>query len=121
MLGFELYQGREASSLDPSATGIVDRLITEADLTKAKGRTLYTDNWYTSVGFAEFLHEKYRWLFVGTIVPTEKKLRRGHDPPFLKLSNGALENVKRGWYREAVIEKKSKSGSQIISRRTDRC
>jgi len=69
-------------------------------------------HWYTSIALTAFLCEKYRWLFVGTIMPTDKKDRKGDDPPFLKLSNGALKYVKRGWYREAVIEKKTTSCSK---------
>jgi len=45
-------------------------------------------------------------------VPTDKKDRKEDDPPFLKISNSALKHVKRGWYREAVIEKKTTSGSK---------
>ena len=47
----------------------------EIDISK-KLLERYPDAKYTYVGLAEFLYEKYRWLFVGTIVPTEKKLRK---------------------------------------------
>merc|ERR1712032_1594380 len=32
------------------------------------------------------------------------------DVPYLKLSNGALRKLERGWYREAVIKQKTRSG-----------
>ena len=38
------------------------------------------------------------------MTPTEKKSREDHDVPFLKLSNGALKTIDRGWFREAVLE-----------------
>ncbi len=55
------------------------------------------------------LFEDYGWRFCGTITPTDKKERTGEDIPFLKLSAGALAEVKCGWFREAAIELKSKS------------
>jgi len=45
-------------------------------------------------------------FFVGTIVPTDKKNRSDDDPPFLKLSNGALDSIERGWYRESTLKVK---------------
>ena len=57
----------------------------EAELTKSRGRTLYTDNYYTSIKLAKHLFEKYRWTLVGTIVPTDKKTREDHDILFLKV------------------------------------
>ena len=65
-------------------------------LTGCVGRILYTHNWYTSVQLAKVLYEKYKWLMVGTITPTEKKDRTNDDIPFVKLSNGALKNIDRG-------------------------
>eukprot|EP00569_Conticribra_weissflogii_P010388 CAMPEP_0171383912 /NCGR_PEP_ID=MMETSP0879-20121228/37510_1 /TAXON_ID=67004 /ORGANISM="Thalassiosira weissflogii, Strain CCMP1336" /LENGTH=45 /DNA_ID= /DNA_START= /DNA_END= /DNA_ORIENTATION= len=41
---------------------------------------------------------------------TEKKGHGGEDIPFAKLSGGALQDVKHGWFREAVLEKKTKTG-----------
>ena len=43
-------------------------------------------------------------------IPTDKKSRADEDIHFLKLSNGARNGVKRGWFREAVIKLKAKSG-----------
>ena len=105
LLGFEVYTGKEFTrSTESSALNVVDRLIRRANLTQARGRTVCTDNWYTSVDLAKHLYEKYKWTLVGTMTPTEKKSREDHDVPFLKLSNGALKTIPRGWYREAVIE-----------------
>jgi hypothetical protein len=59
---------------------------------------LYTDNYYTSIKLAKHLFEKCRWTLVGTIVPTDKKTREDHDIPFLKLSNGAHNQLDRGWF-----------------------
>ena len=43
---------------------------------------------------------------MGTIKSTDKKSRADEDFPFLKLSNGARDGVKRGWFREAVLERR---------------
>ena len=108
-LGYKIYLGKE-DGVDGSALTIVDQLITDADLTKHRGRTLYTDNWYTSMKLAKHLFEKYGWTLVGTISPTDKKSRQDLDVPFLKLSEGARNKVERGWYREAVIKMKTSTG-----------
>ena len=65
---------------------------------QTRGRTVYTDNYYTSINLAKHLFEKYRWTLVGTIIPTDKKTREDHDIPFLKLSNGARKQLDRGWF-----------------------
>ena len=109
MLGFEVFVGKNRNQDGGSALNIVERLIRSAGLSVHYGRTLFVDNWYSSIGLAEFLYEKYRWTVVSTIVPTEKKARGRKDPPFLKLSNGALRKVERGWFREAVMKVKEKA------------
>ena len=109
MLAFEIYCGKD-DDVDGSAIMIVERLILDANLSMQRGRILYTDNWYTSIALAKHLYESYSWTIVGTISPTEKKDRTDHDVPFLKLSNGALIQVERGWYREATLKVKAKSG-----------
>lgn len=75
-----------------------------------RGLTLYTDNWYTSIALAKYLYNTYGWTLLGTVIPTESKARSGHDIPFIKLSNGALRNVERGWFREAVCKVRTQSG-----------
>ena len=78
LLGFEVYTGKEFSrSTESSALKVVERLINRANLTHVRGRSCATDNWYTSVDLAKYLFEKYRWTFVGTMTPTEKKITRG--------------------------------------------
>ena len=64
------------------------------------------------MALAKHIFEKYGWMIVGTITPTDKKSRSDHDIPFLKLSNGARNEVERGWFREAVIELKTKIGKR---------
>ena len=110
LIGFEVYVGSD--KIDNSAKAVVGRLLESANLTAARGRVLYTDNWYTSVDLAKMLFEKYGWHFCGTITPTDKKSRANEDVPFLKLSNGALRDVERGWFREAVLEKKTPTGKR---------
>lgn len=39
---------------------------------------------------------------------TKKKSREGEDILFAKLSNGALHNVERGWFCEALLKVKTK-------------
>ena len=94
----------EEDEVDGSAVSICDRLITGARITLQRGRTLFTDNYYTSVKLAKHLFEKYGWTMVGTISPTDKKSRQDKDFPFLKLSNGARLGVKRGWFHEAMLK-----------------
>jgi hypothetical protein len=96
MLAYKVYCGNKDKKTDGTSVQVCDRLVKEADLTKSRGRTLYTDNYYTSVKLAKHLFEKYRWTLVGTIVPTDKKTREDHDIPFLKLSNGARNQLDRG-------------------------
>jgi len=104
LLGFEVYLGKEYTKDGGSALQIIDRLLLGSNLTSSTGRKLYVDNWYTTVNLAKHLYEQYGWTVVGTMTPTDKKSRRDHDVPFLRLSNGGLKEVKRGWFREAVIE-----------------
>ena len=73
-LCWEIYLGK-GYPLDSSAESFVVSLITNVYLTMKSGRILYTSNWYTSIKLARTLFEKYKWLFVGTSVPTKKKTR----------------------------------------------
>jgi hypothetical protein len=102
----------DSQFLQPMRSKCCDNLITMAGLTGAQGRTLYTDNYYTSMNFLKHLYNKYRWTCVGTIVPTKKKEQAAHDVPFLKLSNGALNMVERGWYPKVVIKLKAEQSNQ---------
>ena len=90
---------------------ICTKLCHEAGLLETRGRVLYTDNYYTSIKLAKHMFEQYGWTMIGTFVPSEKKHREKEDFPFLKLSNGARNSVARGWFREAVLELKSPTGT----------
>ena len=104
LLAFRVFTGNEDSSdFHRSTVSICDTLIRQADLNTCKGRVLITDNYYTTVALAKHMFTKYRWTIIGTITPTDKKSRTDEDFPFLKLSNGALKDVERGWYREAAL------------------
>ena len=106
MLGFSVYVGKD--NLKKGETGstleVVDNLIDIANLRGSRGRILFTDNWYTSINLATFLYEQYGWTMVGTLKPSKKQARESNDVPFIKMSGGALSEVDRGWYREAVME-----------------
>lgn len=63
---------------------------------------------------AKHLYEKHGWTLVGTMTPTDKKARGDTDVPFLKLSNGGLQAVPRGWFREAIIEISSANNNRYF-------
>ena len=112
ILSYEVYLGADLTTLDSTAVAVVERILQDADLFKARGRVLYTDNWYTSVKLAKVMFDKYGWTICGTITPTDKISRQDEDVPFLKLSAGGLAECQRGWYREAYIEMKSTTGKK---------
>ena len=102
-LSFFIYVGKEYTE-DGSALAVCTELISKAGLTGVRGRVLTTDNWYTSIALAIHLFEVYGWALVGTIVATDKQTREKLDFPFGKLSKGAVKELPRGWFREAVIK-----------------
>ncbi len=59
------------------------------------------------------LFDDYQWRFCGTVALTDKKLHIGLDVLFVKLSKGALRLVDQGWFREAVVEQKTKTGKKF--------
>ena len=79
LLGFEIYTA--CKTVDQTAIAVARRLITTAGLTSARGRILFTYNWYTSIQLATMLYEEHGWRFCGTITPTEKVQRwtEGYD------------------------------------------
>ena len=95
LLGFKVYVEKEDDA-DNSALSVCDELVNEAFLMGHRGYMLYTNNYYTSMALAKHMFENYGWTIVGTICTTDKKSRQNHDIPFLKLSNGARNGVKRG-------------------------
>ena len=78
LLGFEVYCGKD-TGVSATAIAIVERLIGQAELTGARGRILYTDNWYTSIDLALMLYQKHGWRFCGTVAPTNKVARQDMD------------------------------------------
>jgi hypothetical protein len=52
--------------------------------------------------FCEDVKDKYRWTLVGTVVLTKKTSRSDEDLPFVKLSNGARNKLRRGWFCKAI-------------------
>jgi hypothetical protein len=93
---YEVYCGNKDNKTDGTSVQVCDRLMKEVELIRSCGHTLYIDNYYTSMKPAKHLFEKSRWTLVGTIVPTDKETREDHVIPFLKLSNGAHNQLKRG-------------------------
>jgi hypothetical protein len=65
MLLFEVYCRKDSSKTDNTTVDIFERLIHEADLVNNQtggmicGRTIYSDNYYTSVKMAKHLYKKY--------------------------------------------------------------
>jgi hypothetical protein len=104
MLAYKVYCGNKDRITDDTLVEVCDRLVKEAELTRPCGRTLYTNNYYTSMKLVKHLFEKHRWTIVGTIVPADKKTRKDCDIPFLKLFNGAHNQLERGWFQEACLK-----------------
>jgi hypothetical protein len=53
LLGFEVYCGADGiAGQDNSAVAVVERLLTDSHLIQARGRIVYTDNWYTTMDVA---------------------------------------------------------------------
>jgi hypothetical protein len=104
MLAYKVYCGKGGKKTDGTVVSLCDNLLQKAGLTDTQGRTLYTDNYYTSMSLVKHLYNKYRWICVGTIVPTEKNELASHDLSFHKLSNGARNMIERGWYCKAAIK-----------------
>ena len=108
LLGYEVYLGKDTETTENSALSVVDRLLTNADLVTVKGRILYTDNWYTTLRLAKFLYAKYGWLFLGTVVPSDSKVRNENSMPFFRLTSGAVDKIERDWMRKAAMKVSSR-------------
>ncbi len=72
---FEVYVGTDTMD-DGVALGVVKRLIEGVGLTENCGRTLYIDNWYTSIILATTFFTDYGWRFCGPMSLADKK---GHS------------------------------------------
>ena len=97
LLGFKIFVGKEDDS-ENTVMNVCDELCKKVGLTGIKGRTLYTDNYYTSMKLAKYTFENYHLIIVGTMNTTDKKLRQDRNFPYLKLSNGARNKLGCGWY-----------------------
>ena len=68
-------------------------------------------NYYMLMAIAKHMFNKYGWTVVGTIVPMDKKSSSDQDIPFLKLQNGSRNELQWGWFREAAIKIKNRTGN----------
>ena len=80
-----------------------------------------TDNYYTTNNLARYMFERYGWTIVGTVVPTDKKTCVHYAILFCKLLNGAKNEVRRGWFREAVLECFARGNKQYYIETTTWC
>eukprot|EP00956_Cyclotella_meneghiniana_P022924 scaffold43919_cov42-Cyclotella_meneghiniana.AAC.1 len=117
MIAWNVYTGAEDGVVN-TTTKICADLAKQANIHTQKGRILYTDNYYTSVKLARYFFEEFGWTITGTYAPTDKKSRSDEDFPFLRLSRGARDSVKRGWFREAVLELRTPTGKKYYIQAT---
>ena len=66
-----------------------------------EGRTLVTDNWYTSQKLMMKLFKEFKMTMVETVNATSKKSRTANDFPFAKISPAAQKKIHCGWFRTA--------------------
>jgi hypothetical protein len=97
----EIYTGKE-SKLDGLPGAVVKWLLLGANIGASKGRILYRDNFYTSLGVMTYLYLAFNMLLVRMYKLTKKNLRTADDFPFHKISDSALKRVPRGWKRQAT-------------------
>jgi hypothetical protein len=55
MLAYKIYCGKDVKTTDGTTVTFCNDLLQMACLTRAQGRTLYTDNYYTSMSLAKVL------------------------------------------------------------------
>ena len=120
LLGFYVYCGKE-EEVDGGTVNIVTNWFFEVSITGQRGQVLHTNNYYTSVKLVKRIFVKYGWTIIGMILTTDKKSHQDKDIPFLKLSNGARNSIKRGWYRDAVIKLKTPSVKKYYVQCTTWC
>ena len=112
MLAFEVYCGKDNNKTNNTMVDICERLIHEAGLVHhltggvIPRQTIYSDNYCTSVKLVKHLYESYWLTIVGTVVPTKKTSQSNEDLVFVKLSNGARNKLRRGWFCDAYMKKK---------------
>ena len=117
MIAWNVYTGSEEGVVN-TTTKICADLAKQAGIDKERGRVLYTDNYYTSLKLARYFFEEFGWTITGTYASTDKKSRADSDFPFLRLSRGARDSVKRGWFREAVLELTTPRGKKYYVQAT---
>ena len=117
MIAWNVYTGAEEGVVNKT-TKICADLAKQANIHNQKGHILYTDNYYTSVKLARYFFEEFGWTITGTYAATDKKSRADYDFPFLRLSRGACDSIKRGWFREAVLEMKTPTGKKYYIQAT---
>ena len=101
LLSFEIYVGKEDEDRDNSALAVCDRLVTAAGLTGNRGQAHVFKVWLDNRG--------YHCI-------NRQEVSRGRGYSFLKLSNGARNGVKRGWYRKAVLNQVGFSNGLSVKR-----
>ena len=94
LLGFKVYVVQEDDP-DNAFLGFFDDMVKESGIISVRGRTLYTNNYYTSMALAKNMLNKYGWTIVGTILPTDNNSRADHNITFLKLSNVSKNGLKQ--------------------------
>jgi hypothetical protein len=102
LLGEIVAHGRRLTKEKGVKVKIVSELIKITGHHKYVGVTVYGDNWYTSDRLQQHLWEEYRWYYVGTQNLSEKYDRKEEDFPFPKMSNATVQNLGRGWQRNAT-------------------
>ena len=59
ILAFEVFVGKEDEDRDNTALGVCDQLVKDVELTSARGRVLYINNYYTLVKLAKHMFLEY--------------------------------------------------------------
>jgi hypothetical protein len=87
---FEVYTGKD-NTADGSAYETVRRMQRDSGMaSRGIGRTLFTDNWYSSGSLMAGIRKEFGITFMGTInLTSSKKSRTADGFPFHKLSPGA--------------------------------
>eukprot|EP00041_Stephanoeca_diplocostata_P027114 m.741690 g.741690 ORF g.741690 m.741690 type:complete len:960 (+) comp23116_c4_seq1:51-2930(+) len=102
---FSVYTGKDGCQ-DAGVIHEMDKLTTGCDFENqgSSYRTMFTDNWYTSLALASWLFSRFSMYLVGTIRLTKKLSRTAVDFPFHKFSASASKNLVRGFMRRAIMK-----------------
>eukprot|EP00041_Stephanoeca_diplocostata_P002546 m.226 g.226 ORF g.226 m.226 type:complete len:310 (-) comp134_c0_seq1:7-936(-) len=101
---FSIYTGKDGSH-DGGVIHEMEKLTKGCDLEAdgARFRTMFTDNWYTSLTLASWLFSRFGMYLIGTMRLTAKLSRTAFDFPFHKFSPSTSKNLKHGFMRRAVM------------------